>query len=114
MLKFFRLDALACIFTFALFAAPQIATAEMPGIPQCAAAWNELGKAKALQHAEVLVKTDCAIMYKNKWLIGKGTENVKVCAPACNELGEAKALKHAQELVTRNCPVIYAKGWRKP
>ena len=114
MSKFFHLGAIACVFTFALFAAPQIATANMPNIPQCVTAWDKLGNAQALEHLERLVKADCAIMYKSNWLIGKGTQNVKVCEPAWDELSKAKAREYAQELVTRNCPVIYAKGWRKP
>ena len=86
----------------------------VPVIPQCVKAWNKLGSKKALKFAATLVKSNCQIMYKSKWLKGKGNSDPKTCAPAWNNLKKRKVLRNAKQLVTRNCPIMYKRGWRRP
>ncbi|MEQ8196164.1 MAG: hypothetical protein RIB59_16905 [Rhodospirillales bacterium] len=111
----FKKAALLSLMAFGLlFAQAGAVQAKMPMIPQCVAAWNALGKAKMLGAAKQVITTDCAIMYKSKWLVGKGVVNQKACAPAWNALGKAKMLAATRELITRNCPVLYKQKWLKP
>ncbi len=83
------------------------------GSPQCIKAEKTLRSKKVLNRAGTLIKNNCSVMYRKKWLKGKGISNPKVCRPAWNALAKSKALRATKTLVTQNCPVIYAKKWRK-
>ncbi len=108
-----KIMALALVAFGVSFAQVESAQAKMPTIPQCVKAYKVLQSKKALPAAKRLIATDCAVMYKSKWLIGKGVSNPKACAPAWKSLGKKKLLGAVRELVTRNCPVIYKMHWRK-
>ncbi|MEQ9548491.1 MAG: hypothetical protein RIM23_02560 [Coleofasciculus sp. G3-WIS-01] len=87
-------------------------------VPGCEEAWNSISSASKISNLENLVKTDCAVMYRNGWRLPQGsntggTTNTTICAPAWNGLGEAGKLNDAKFIVTHNCPVLYRKGWVK-
>ena len=89
------------------------AEAGMPGIPQCKKAYDTLVANESLKYTIALIRNDCAVMYRNNWLIGNG-KTADICKAAWDNLQKQKMLAATQALVTRNCPVIYARGWRKP
>ena len=82
-------------------------------IPQCIQAEKTLRSKRMLNRAGTLIKNDCAVMYRKKWLKGKGKNNPRVCRPAWNALFKSKALGATKILVTKKCPIIYANRWRK-
>ena len=84
------------------------------GSPQCVSAVKTLQSKNMLGSAGTLIRNNCSVMYRKKWLKGRGTTNTNVCRPAWNALAKTKALRATKVLVTRNCPIIYAKGWRNP
>ena len=81
--------------------------------PQCIQAEKTLRSKRMLNRAGTLIKNDCAVMYRKKWLKGKGKNNPRVCRPAWNALFKSKALGATKILVTKKCPIIYANRWRK-
>ena len=84
-------------------------------IPGCGKAWSAITQAKQIGALDTLVKTDCAVMHRNKWRlpVDGGVSNPSVCAPAWNNLKKANQLGNVEVIVSHNCPVLYKKGWVK-
>ena len=91
----------------------QLASPASLGNLKCDKAVRKLKSKKVLGVARTLVRNNCSIMYRKKWLKGKGKTNRNICVPAWNRLRKTKMLKTTKVLITNKCPIIYSQGWRK-
>jgi len=74
----------------------------------CEVALHLVKSSGTLSNLGVLVKTDCAVMYKKGWLqpSSGGVRNLALCKPAWNSLRSADQLANARYMVANKCPDI--------